>query len=331
MQFALALLSEQVDEGEDARSWTTLQGSTGEAGFVGIDGVTLSADSLDLAINKASTDGLVVDYMAQNLAVHTGPSQADEPTEFTLALDGEEGELLRASGNIDIDLYGFMQVSGGFAVEQKDQQITTLNTDETASTVDTRLLTIGANDASAFVGINGGLSNATGFNATGVDFALAMVSEIADASEGADNSTLRNWTSLQANVSSAGFIGVDGLTIITETLSVNINQAAEDGSVIDYSDGATTLVVLTGPASEMTFDMDGSRGELLQVSGQMTLDLFGFMQLDGGFALDKGMGSATLADSSEVEVSQLLLGAAGVDAFLGTKWRNKLCCRTAGC
>ena len=62
--------------------------------------------------------------------------------------------------------------------------------------------------------------------------------------------------------------------------------------------------------------MDGDKGSLLQVSGNLELDVLGFVQLEGSFAIEKSDGEVTLQDldgaggdgPEVVEVDRLLIG-----------------------
>ena len=75
----------------DKRRWTSLKATVGSVEFVGIDGITIRADNLVVAINQAS--GSIVDqslptpvttlntkvvaYDATPLTVKTGPAEVD--------------------------------------------------------------------------------------------------------------------------------------------------------------------------------------------------------------------------------------------------------------
>ncbi|RZL88310.1 MAG: hypothetical protein EOP73_30730, partial [Variovorax sp.] len=86
VEFGLALLAER----NGTRSWSSLQASAGSVALVGIDGLTLAADSLAIAINTTAADGTVIDHAAAPLQVATGPDGAV----LDLDLDGAAGALL---------------------------------------------------------------------------------------------------------------------------------------------------------------------------------------------------------------------------------------------
>ena len=178
-------------------------------------------------------------------------------------MDAGEGELLRATGNLELDVFGFVQVAGGFGIEKKSGSVRLADmagteADESATPVAVDMLLIGGSGLQAFAGVNGGQANATGLALEGVDFGLAVLGEkLAQGS----TATARQWTSLQANVGAASLVGVDGLTATVSDFSVQVNRAAVDATVVDYADGATELTVLTGPAGEL------ASGAFLDFSG----------------------------------------------------------------
>ena len=75
----------------------------------------------------------------------------------------------------------------------------------------------------------------------------------------------RNWLSLQASATGVTFTGVTGLTLSASNVSVEINQAANDASLVNYA--TQSLTVGTGPATDITLTMDAADGELLRASG----------------------------------------------------------------
>ena len=86
LEFGLALISERTGA---LRSWTSLQGSAGFAGLVGVNGLSLSASDLAVAVNREAADDSVVDYQAQPLEIATGPNSS-------LTLDMAGAEIGRA-------------------------------------------------------------------------------------------------------------------------------------------------------------------------------------------------------------------------------------------
>ena len=287
VDFGLAILSETLTgfepTGYKPRNWTSLYATAGSVDFVGIKDLTIHADTISVEVNRPATDGSLVDYQAKPLAVMT--SGGEEPSSLTLSMAAADGPLLRATGNLEIDAFGFVQVAGSFGIEKKQGTVAiadralTKDIDESA-TVNVDMLLIGGSNLSAFVGVNGGLANATGLSLSGVNVGVALLNERftkqqQDAAK-AENKTLtsRNWTSLQAEVGSAAFVGVEGLTARVDTLTVGVNRSAFDGTVVDYALTADTtdpegsrytdLSILTGPGTDLKMTLDGSRGVLTE-------------------------------------------------------------------
>ncbi|MEI7785530.1 MAG: hypothetical protein WCK08_14170, partial [Betaproteobacteria bacterium] len=325
VDFGLVLLGEQLTPAQakanvTARSWMALQASAASAQVLGLDDITLAADTLTLEINRADKAGTLVDFAARGLTVQTGT--AAEPASLTLSMDGAQGELTRASGNLTVDVMGFFQVSGGFAIEKLDSAVTladltgTPDKNEAEDPVAVEQLRIGASGVNAFAGVNGGQANALGLSLSDVDFAIVLSTEKISSPS---TTPARSWTSVQANVGGAAFVGVDGLTVAADGVTVSVNRAAYDTSVIDLRTGATVLNVATGPASELAMNLDGRLGELLQVSGHMNIDAFGFVQVEGDFALENvsQVQTITLAGGSTTEARVLTLGGHQLNAFAG--------------
>ena len=200
-----------------------------------------------------------------------------------------------------MNAFDFFSVSGGFGVEKKAASDIALS-DET--TADMEVLTIGATDVDAFAGLNGGSDDAVGLSLGSVDFALALMTDMDDSS--------RRFASLQATADSAAFTGIDDLTLRADSLAVSINQAEGSSAVVDYS-GSNAYSVSGG----LTLDMDGSRGTLLEASGNVTLSVSDFFGVSGGFSLEKSTSLLTLDDSSVADVDLLTVGTADADAFAG--------------
>ena len=293
-EFGLAIVSDQSDP---SRKWTTLYAAAASLSFSGLNDVLLESDSLAVKINTAATDDSVIDYSATPLEITTGPG-----TSVVFDMAGDEGEQIRASGNLTLDLFNFFTVSGSFAINKQTATLTLSD----ATEIDADLLTIGASDVSAFVGLNGGTANALGLTLSDVDFALALIAEQGDTGQ---------WTTLYASAGSAWFTGVDGLVLDAALLEVSINQAQTGTVVVDY--GAALLEIGVAPAQTLTFDMDGAAGEILEASGSIRLELFNFFSIQGSFGFQKFTDTVTLSGGSEIQVDVLTMGAEITTAFAG--------------
>ena len=246
---------------------------------------------------------LVVDFGARNLDVAVSASDT-----FALNMDGLRGSLTEVSGNLTIDAFGFFRVEGGFAFERSIGTVTDADGNE-ISVDRLRWVLVASMRSWASTAAD----DATGLDLQELDFALALHSERGVA-EGVD---ARTWTSLQASTQLLALTGIDGFTLEGESLAVSINQAAADGSVLDFS-GDAGLAVTTGPGTSLTLDADGARGELLEASGTLTLGIADFVSVSGSFGFTSATETITLDDASTVTADALLIGGSDLDALPGS-------------
>jgi len=149
-------------------------------------------------VNSASDPlGPVADFGgSHNLVVATGGDSS-----ITLDAEGELGSLLRASGHLKLDVFGFVQAEGDLALQKSSGEVKLGD----GSTVQADLLTLGASGLSAFAGVNGGTANAMGLQLEDVELGLALISDQDDPA--------RSWTALSAHAGSVGVVGVPNLTL----------------------------------------------------------------------------------------------------------------------
>jgi hypothetical protein len=138
VDFGLVLASAAPSQEEIAGlSWTTVKARAGSIEFVGVPDVTLAARDLAVDINLVhgvdaafDADTKVIDYTAEDgaLEVITGTGRS-------MAMDapGARGQLVRASGEIELSLGGFVEVRGSLAVERSSQQVTLTDGTKSAS------------------------------------------------------------------------------------------------------------------------------------------------------------------------------------------------------
>ncbi|RYY72657.1 MAG: hypothetical protein EOO24_47435, partial [Comamonadaceae bacterium] len=216
---------------------------------------------------------VVVDFTETDLKVSTGTGP-----KFAFTLDGSRGAMMEASGTLDIDVFGFVQVKGNFAITKDTRQVKLADAAGTSVTVDA--LTFGASNASAFAGVDGGTSQAMGFAITDGDFALALLSDQANPAN--------TWTALKADVASAGMVGFnDFLTLSAQDIGVEINRVGKQGGpVIDF--GALPITITTGGGESVQLTIDGDRGAYTAVSiGRATLAISDYIYISGGFYFEQ--------------------------------------------
>ncbi|NDB18667.1 MAG: hypothetical protein EB027_05330, partial [Actinobacteria bacterium] len=213
------------------------------------------------ALQASVEPNLVVDFGVRSLEVKTGPS-----TSRTLTLDGSVGAQIKASGQMTLELFGFVRVSGGVSFEKSTGTVKTAS----GATVSVDQLTVGVGAVEAFVGVNGGTASAVGLQVNELDFGLAMYTErLAQGS----TATPRKWTAMKGAAGAVSLTGVSDVTLTGSSLALAINRAAADGSVLDFA-GANSRTLSTGPGTEIALDLAGSDGALLEASGNLKLDLF---------------------------------------------------------
>jgi hypothetical protein len=267
------------NRGQDSGVWLEASGS---ADMALDDAVQVSADSAAVRWNSTGVDATGRQIQVAG-AGHTFGSLAAGLRQVEVSgADVVVGDFFRVSGD-------FAFVSDRATVKlAADTDGTAVNEAQVGLSVD--LLTLGGAGLDARIGVAGGPELVLG----GVSFGMALMSAQNDAS--------RRWTSVQAQASQVSLSGLAGITVSGQSLAFALNQAESVGdAVVDYGTGRTVLAVSTGVSSSLALSMDGARGELLQASGQVSLDLFGFFRAAGSFAFERGAQSVTLADGSVVD------------------------------
>jgi len=312
VDLAVAFISEQ---GGSGRSWTTVKGNVDDASFQGVTGLGLTVQTAAVEINKRADDGTVVDYKVTGS--ETQATVLDVPvsatTTVTFDIDDDKGDYVQVTGNVDIDIFGLVTVSGSFALEKRTNQSIIL---DTGDVVTADLLTIGMADVNAFVGYGKDTPDELGLSLTDVDLAIALWSEAGGSS--------RSWTTVKASVGSATFDGVTGLSLTVNSAAIEVNKAASsDQTLVDYHQGdgetqATTLSVNVGPGQEVAFDIDDIKGDYLQLVGNVTINIFDLVSVTGDFGVEKSTNqSVALSGSGSATANLLSLGLSNVSAFLG--------------
>jgi hypothetical protein len=201
--------------------------------------------------------------------------------------------------NATINIADFFHITNGtLSIQYATQELTLSD----GSTVTVNAWLISGTGLSAFVGLNGGTADAIGLSLVDVNFGLAILKEAGGT---------RKWFSLQASADSASIIGITGLTLTGNTLLVKLNRAASDDTLIDFSSDNLTV----GP---ITLDMDSDNGAMTSVSGTAVVDLFGLVDLNSGFAINKIYGQTiTLSDGTTPTADLLTIGFSEISAFIG--------------
>ncbi len=340
VEFGLAMFTSE-EAAYAGKRWTALTASVGAIDtLVGLpEDLKFQIHDLGVDVNQVSgyaageANAKVIDFAKRTVAgvVQDRSVSLVTGTGKSLALthDGLRGNMLRASGGVTLDVAGFFMASGTMSIEKSSQTVTLAN----ATQVNVDMLTIGGTGLDAFVGVNGPyrsdtngdgkitLADATNPNAVGLtlsqaQFGLALLYEKDGGS--------RNWISLEASALEVGLVGVPIVSATAQNLSVGINlvrgvAANSDANlqVIDYAgthtDGSTkALSVYTGYGQTMAINMAGSKGELVQASGDFALSLADFVTVRGSLAFEKSRGAITLANGQTLVVDTLRVGGTGI-------------------
>ncbi|MBC8496829.1 MAG: hypothetical protein H8D37_04135, partial [Chloroflexi bacterium] len=272
------------------------------AGAAGSNGFSAVIDGLA----SVTADSVLVQYTSATGAVTAGTTISVGATlSYTFTEAIANSTVAFAVGGFSANIFDFLQIFGGsFAFKKStgDFIITDASTHTSTALSGVSYMEVGGHVATAFAGVG-----SIGFNLTTLDFGMVMMS-----SGGV------NYTALKADVASASLVGINGLTAIS-SLSVIINRTSDTNNpnkVLDFKDtddatnatdnAATARSIATGPTTpDVSLNIDGDEGSLLQVSGGLTLQIAGFVSLTGNFGFKK-------------TGTKLLVGAAGITTFLGT-------------
>jgi hypothetical protein len=302
----------------DDISYTTFKADVDSASLVGIDGLTATVASLGVVVNRTSSttapntvldfvnsDNNTQDTNAASRTIATGPGH--DPV--TLDVDGDEGSLTVVQTNLTLDVFGFVQVSGSLAFKQATGSFVltngTTHTSNTTTLANVKYVEVGGHVDTGSAGVGG-----IGFNLTGIDFAALLVSDTKGTATTADDV---NYTTFKADVDSASFVGIGGLTPTLTSLSVVANRTSATGAgantVLDFVNTAETVnttdtnaasrTIATGPGHDpVTLDVDGDEGALTAVMTNLTLDVFGFARVTGSLAFKQATGSFVLTNGT---------------------------------
>ena len=177
-------------------------------------------------------------------------------------------------------------------------------------------LTILANDNDPANGVEKGLFigvNGVGFSVNSATIAVASLKPPAPA-QPSGTPDPRGWTAIHASVTGATFAGLGGTFSLTaNSFLLKINQSsggATPPAALDWSKvtGATLPAAITALNTR-----------LLLVAGSVTIDIEGFVHVEGSFALEKGedIFITREGETTTRKVSLMRLGISGGTVFAG--------------
>ncbi|MEJ2698045.1 MAG: hypothetical protein P8Z70_00015, partial [Desulfuromonadales bacterium] len=335
--FALAMIKPSNPGENDTRSWMAVYAYVETAEFIGVDGLTMSVTEISVQVNQGRgtlndiPNETIVDFTRSDFD-HNG--NLDEELRVWFGSGPEDyldinysSEFIQAEATVDLDIFGYVYLSGTFAFEKSE---TTVTLDD-GSSVPVQLITVGGHVDEAFAGVNGPGSNegAMGLSLTGVDFGMAMMRPNLPTDPEVEPTDLRSWTALRADVDSAKFVGVEeGLTIEISEVYVAINQGrgrlnnGANRTVVDFStydnddldpvDGYLEVNVGGGKTVQIDF-----AEEFIKVQGKVELGIYDFFFVNGNFGFEKSSTVVTLSDGTSQEMEVISVGASDVNGFAG--------------
>jgi hypothetical protein len=211
LDFGMALMrpTDPLDKGR----YFALKATASQADVVGISGVTATVTNLDLEVNQSTPSfyGLsmfpVVDFATKPLAVSTGAKDASgNPITVDLTMGSS---LIKASGTVNMNVFGVVQLSGNLAFELGPTQQVTL-TDGSHKTVSTMLLA--GTHLNGYVGIS---SSGPRVQISDMNVGLAVMASTAIGDVG-------GYVALQADINSFSLQGIPGLSA-SGSLHIDLN------------------------------------------------------------------------------------------------------------
>ncbi|MCP4992525.1 MAG: hypothetical protein GY934_01885, partial [Gammaproteobacteria bacterium] len=202
-------------------TWTGFSASLGIVDMVGVAGVDFIATDINLLFNYAS-NGSLLDWT----------DQADDGDELPVLIGLDDSVQLQISANGILTISSFVHISGSLAFERRDDlEVTPVGTTQTKTV---SVLTVGARDVNAFVGTGGPYfqdsdgdgdidqddelldEGAVGVALSQLQFGLVLMNPT-------DSSDTSFYYALTANAAIVELIGVEGVILQAENLSVNVN------------------------------------------------------------------------------------------------------------
>ncbi|MEN9775669.1 MAG: hypothetical protein RL322_2739, partial [Pseudomonadota bacterium] len=335
-EFGLVL----ADDKASSRRWIALEASAAEVALVGVPSVTATARHIDVAINRvqnplSGTDSgtQVIDFKAKPFEVSTGYR-----TTRMLDIDGQRGESIRASGEFEVGLGGFVHARGMLGFEKYSTTVKLAD----GSSVLVDALSFGGDDIDVFAGVDGPYrvdsnadgkvtaadtpnASARGFSLEDGRFALAIMTPRGTAPAGLSGVT---WLGLEAGADAIQFVGGPDINLSAKNLSVEANQVfglpeSVDPArrIVDFSASPQQIVVGTDPQSgqslRYTLDVQGNRGNLLRAVGDVEIRVGDFFYVGGSLGFEKSTRDLVLADGSRISHDVLTVGGTDLQAFAG--------------
>ena len=210
------MLFRSMSSMNDNARYMSLKATTSSAGLMGIDNIDLSVTDFTVAMNRGIDTEWSAHFADHPFSIATGEES------ISLNFDARNGTQTKAHGTMNLNLGEFFSVEGNLSV---DSFTDTINVSDGTDDILSNILTIGASDINAFVGSS---DQTTGINLSNLDFELAIIKPT-------DTEDDRTFTSLAARADSAGFRGIDDLTLEGNDIFVAMNLSSDDNAFADFS------------------------------------------------------------------------------------------------
>ncbi|MDG1364062.1 MAG: hypothetical protein P8Q54_11370, partial [Akkermansiaceae bacterium] len=313
LSLAIASVTDATPEDPqtDTRRWTGIGVSVGGLGVVGLpNDFTLEAGNLKVLFNTASGDDVTGDG-ATRIDWDKLIADTNNPL-HGLTADKD----LEVTGDITVDLGGYVLAAGSFGVTRSDSNVDLLG----SGAVDVDLLRIDLSGVDLFVGAGGAFdtskpgafgvdtSNATGFSVKDANLSMA----IARLSGAAANDT-RQWIGVVADANGLSLVGLPDVSLAADNLEVMFNRATGTNDDKENKDFVNWSVLYPETADRL----NGLEGEKTSVSGDVTLELAGYVLVAGGFNVTKTTENVDLLGAGAMDVDLVRIDLTGVDLFVG--------------
>lgn len=195
--------------------------------------------------------------------------------------------------NLTLAIAGFASVQGDFSFTRSS----VTNGTETRTEI-----SVGATNINAFLGANEGTAEEVGVRITGARLGLLFFKTVDTALPTQTPATY----ALVAGGGTNELVGVTGLELATDGLMVRVNKTGTD-----VTDEFGQPRVISTPGGDVTLDFTSTGTvNVLSVEGHITLNVVGFVSLEGYFTFER-------TEDLLTHTTRILVGASGVDAFLG--------------
>ena len=337
----------------DNRSWLGLKGTIGTAQVNGLPSdMVLTMRSITVEVNRASgaydpnttvandeVAAAPLNWLTQislDNDATTGENPADRLVVAGKTIDFT-GDFLRASGRVDVNLFGFVSGSVAFAFQQQTVDVNvdgggfapSANGDLDNAKLTTLALNILSDDGDSTNGVETGLfigapDKSIGFSVAAGSLAIATIKP-------ADTADNRSWSAITASIQSGTFSGGGPLKATVNSLGIEINQAVNATALnwsnsVDLQSAATTFAA---DAVTITVDTGGPpivhnvnyATERKRATGSLSVDIFGFITGTVGFSYEAKTVDARVPTATGTEdlddASLTLISLSVTSVFIG--------------